>query len=90
MKQRFSHCLLLWALLSLAVVCHADTSTKATDPLCADAGLWSGKLITDICWNCLFPIRAAGASLGGGNVPSMATDQVFCFCNDPRDCRNWV
>jgi len=26
---------------------------------------------------------AAGASLGGGNVPSIATDQKFCFCTDP-------
>ena len=74
---------LFWVLLSLAAAGHADTTSKATDPLCADAGLWSGKLISDICWSCLFPIRAAGASLGGGNVPSIATDQKFCFCTDP-------
>jgi conjugal transfer pilus assembly protein TraU len=70
-------------LLSLAVAGHAETTSKTMDPLCADAELWSGKLITDICWSCLFPIRAAGASLGGGNVPSIATDQKFCFCTDP-------
>lgn len=74
---------LLGLLLSLAVTSHAETTSKAMDPLCADAELWSGKLITDICWSCLFPIRAAGASLGGGNVPSIATDQKFCFCTDP-------
>ena len=74
---------LFWVLLTLAAAGHADTTSKATDPLCADAGLWSGKLISDICWSCLFPIRAAGASLGGGKVPSIATDQKFCFCSDP-------
>ena len=83
MKRRLAKELLVWALLSLAGTGHADTTTKATAPLCADAGLWSGKLISDICWNCLFPIRAAGASLGGGNVPTIATDQKFCFCSDP-------
>lgn len=79
-------CVCSWVfgmLLTLANPLYADTTSIATDPLCADAQLWSGKLITDICWSCLFPIRAAGASLGGGNVPSIATDQKFCFCTDP-------
>ena len=82
MKRMITQCLLC-LLLSLASAGHADTTTKATDPLCADAELWSGKLISDICWSCLFPIRAAGAALGGGNIPSIATDQKFCFCTDP-------
>ena len=30
---------------------------------CPDAELFSGKLITDICWACLFPIRIAGLSI---------------------------
>ena len=82
MKRMIAQCL-LYLLLSLASAGHADTTTKATDPLCADAELWSGKMISDICWSCLFPIRAAGAALGGGNIPSIATDQKFCFCTDP-------
>ncbi len=75
--------LLLGLLLMIPTYGQAATTTQTLDPLCPDAELWSGKLLTDICWNCLFPIRAAGASLGGGNVPSMATDQKFCFCSDP-------
>jgi len=82
MKHLLFQCV-CWLLLALSVCCQADTTSKATDPLCADAELWSGKLISDICWNCLFPIRAAGASLGGGPVPTIATDQKFCFCTDP-------
>jgi conjugal transfer pilus assembly protein TraU len=72
-----------WLIMTLVTNLHADTTTIATDPLCADAELWSGKLVTDICWNCLFPIRAAGAALGGGNVPSIATDEKLYFCTDP-------
>jgi len=34
------------------------------DPVCPDSELFSGKLITDICWSCIFPIRIAGYSTG--------------------------
>ncbi|WP_240342567.1 TrbC family F-type conjugative pilus assembly protein [Methylococcus sp. EFPC2] len=64
------------------------TSTKTLDPLCPDAEVWSGKLITDICWACLFPIRIAGGAMGDGDYPSSATDQVFCVCNDPNGIPN--
>jgi conjugal transfer pilus assembly protein TraU len=64
------------------------TSTKTLDPLCPDAEVWSGKLITDICWACLFPIRIAGGAMGSGDVPDSATDQVFCTCNDPNGIPN--
>ncbi|MGZ0079923.1 TraU family protein [Methylomonas sp. YC3] len=73
----------LGVLVTLATPVYSETTTNSVDPLCSDAELWSGNLITDICWSCLFPIRAAGASLGGGNVPSIATDEKFCFCTDP-------
>ena len=55
---------------------------QAADPGCPDAELFSGKLITDICWGCLFPIRIAGLSIGGGDRPAAASDQVVCACND--------
>ena len=54
----------------------------AADPGCPDAELFSGKLITDICWGCLFPIRVAGLSIGGGDRPAAASNQVVCACND--------
>ena len=53
-----------------------------------DAEVWSGKLITDICWACLFPIRIAGGAMGSGDYPSSATDKVFCTCNDPNGIPN--
>jgi hypothetical protein len=54
----------------------------AADAGCPDAELFSGKLITDICWACLFPIRIAGLSIGGGERPDAASDQVVCVCSD--------
>jgi conjugal transfer pilus assembly protein TraU len=54
----------------------------AADPGCPDAELFSGKLVTDICWACLFPIRIAGLAIGGGTRPAGASDQVVCACND--------
>ncbi|MEA3410365.1 MAG: TraU family protein [Pseudomonadota bacterium] len=50
---------------------------------CPDAGVFSGKLITDICWSCIFPIRALGMTMGGeGRAPSKASSDVMCWCDD--------
>lgn len=53
-------------------------------PDCPDTQLLSGKLITDICWDCIFPIRIAGVNMFGsaGNVPSGATSKKLCTCQD--------
>lgn len=50
--------------------------------LCPSSKLFSQKLITDICWGCLFPIRMMGVSLGGGSVPDKASDKKLCVCYD--------
>lgn len=73
---------LLSALLIVATGT-VEADSKKLDPLCPDAEVWSGKLITDICWGCLFPIRIAGGKMGSGNVPAGATDKVFCSCDTP-------
>jgi conjugal transfer pilus assembly protein TraU len=49
-------------LLSFSVT-QTDTTVSAIDPLCADDQLWSGELISDICWDCLFPNQVNGAAL---------------------------
>lgn len=64
----------------LLVVCLRPL--QAADPGCPDAELFSGRLLTDICWGCLFPIRIAGMSIGGGDRPATASNQVVCACND--------
>ena len=53
------------------------------DLTCPDSGLLTGKLITDICWECIFPIRVAGLTLGRrGSVPPDASDKKLCLCED--------
>lgn len=53
---------------------------------CPSAELISGRMITDICWSCLFPVRVSGVSLGGGGRrPDNATDKIFCTCRDEAD-----
>ncbi len=46
----------------------------AADPGCQNAHVIGPKLITDICWQCLFPIRLAGITISGpgGRAPEDA------------------
>ena len=55
---------------------------KTADLTCPDAQLFSGKLISDICWACVFPIRLAGMTVWEGDAPDGASDQVVCNCPD--------
>jgi conjugal transfer pilus assembly protein TraU len=70
------------ALRALALVALLTGGAARADALCPDAGLLSGKLLTDVCWGCLFPIRIAGLAIGTGAVPRGASEDVFCSCND--------
>lgn len=76
---------LLLCMLTLfsASIFAADSVPSSKSRTCPDAKLFSQKLITDICWNCLFPIRIMGAALGGGNAPSRASKKALCACFDP-------
>lgn len=50
---------------------------------CDDASLFGASMFTDICWDCIFPIRIGGVSMfGGGDAPSKATNSPICICND--------
>jgi conjugal transfer pilus assembly protein TraU len=71
-----------WLVLASVLLLLAVRPLPAADPGCPDAELFSGKLITDICWGCLFPIRIAGLSIGGGTRPPGASNRVLCACND--------
>lgn len=59
-----------------------SSSAYAADALCPDAELLSGKIISDICWDCVLPIKLAGATMGTGDVPPNAASGTFCACND--------
>ncbi|MBP7616113.1 MAG: TraU family protein, partial [Steroidobacteraceae bacterium] len=51
---------------------------------CQNAEVIGGKLITDICWDCLFPIRLAGITMkaGGEAPPDEAVKGAACVCPD--------
>lgn len=49
---------------------------------CPDAKLLSGKLFSDICWDCMFPIKVAGVAFGSGDVPEDSVSDRTCSCDD--------
>ena len=75
-KRFFSLFLLAGGLLGMGVA--------AADPGCQNAQVIGPKLITDICWSCLFPIRIAGVPISGagGRIPEEAVKSPLCTCRD--------
>lgn len=53
---------------------------------CINANIIGPKMITDICWDCVFPIRVAGVPISGSlfrdRYPSGAATRPFCMCFD--------
>jgi conjugal transfer pilus assembly protein TraU len=69
-------------LLLLTIVIFYSVKSVSADMTCPDAEVLSGKLITDVCWDCMYPIRVAGVAMGGGSQPSESVDSSLCACND--------
>ncbi len=61
-----------------------STSAVAMSDGCVDAKVIGPKMITDICWSCIFPIRVAGIPIsgGGGSFPDEAVRSPVCVCDD--------
>lgn len=51
---------------------------------CIDADIISGKLITGMCWDCVFPLRLAGITLKAGDSapPDGSVNSTVCGCQD--------
>jgi conjugal transfer pilus assembly protein TraU len=86
---------MLWCGVFLAAVTLSTTVGAQSNPpspeppqgsdssqACPNNRILSDKLISDICWSCLFPIKMGPVELGGGNVPDGASEDVFCACPD--------
>lgn len=71
-------------ILALMTLIAAAQPAAADYTGCPDAGVLSAKLITDVCWDCIFPIRIAGTSIGSGRVPPGAADSALCTCQDDQ------
>lgn len=76
--------LLMFGLSTGIVRAEEAANVDSIDPMCSNSKLLSSKLITDICWDCLFPLRMAGITLasGDGRMPSKAYKKPFCVCFD--------
>jgi len=75
----------LFSLLILIAVASGVAQAQqepAPTQVCPNNRVLSEKLTTDICWGCLFPIKMGAAEIGGGSVPSGASDQILCSCAD--------
>ena len=63
-----------------------DDIAESVDTTCPNSMLISGKMLTDICWKCVFPIRISGVNISGSvnadNRPSGASDRKLCICTD--------
>lgn len=68
----------------IAVVVTCVFCTAKADPGCQNSELISGKLITDICWDCVFPVRVAGSVMktGSKGAPSRSVSSPLCGCQD--------
>ena len=49
---------------------------------CPDSKILSGKMMSDIPWNGIYPIRIAGVSITGGKPPYGASKKMGCLCED--------
>src|SRR5260363_237253 len=59
------------------------TSIAQADPGCQNAKVIGPKLITDICWSCLFPIRIAGLPRPGVTTSMWEPAQLVEFQRVP-------
>lgn len=65
-----------------------DGDIQTAGPGCVDAGVFSDKLISGICWDCVFPIIVSRDEMTGmntGRIPDGAAEnqaQGICGCSD--------
>lgn len=78
-KQKIFKAIATFAFAFFAINTNAGGSVG-----CVDAKILSAKIITDICWDCIFPLRIAGITLSGSDKdrPGEAVKTPLCACTD--------
>ena len=71
------------ALLLAAAPARADLPLNAKDLQCPDAEIFGKKLITGVCWSCMFPVYLSGFKMFDGRVdrPAGASNDRVCYCS---------
>lgn len=73
------------SLLALMVFWLSINTANADSPTCKDSGFFTqGKMITDFCWECIFPMKIVGVTIPIGKrsankLPSSTASPV-CVC----------
>lgn len=53
---------------------------------CVNANIIGRALVTDMCWDCVFPIRVSGVKISGSKasdrIPDGASNRPLCTCKD--------
>lgn len=77
-------CRRLITMLIIAIGLGSTVTPVSASPECPDSELFSGKLITDICWDCMFPMYISGIQIISGNdgPPPDAYTKSYCYCDD--------
>jgi conjugal transfer pilus assembly protein TraU len=65
-------------------------SAPVSSSICPDAEVFGEKMISGICWRCIFPIKLAGSialgssadSISDNKPPDDSPSSVFCACPD--------
>jgi|SRR5690554_6329013 len=50
--------------------------------VCQNARVFE-RILSDLCWDCIFPIALAGVPIGPGTMPTGANKSVLCMCSPP-------
>lgn len=80
--RQLIHTIAAVAIMALSSAPAWSQEDVSSGTICPDSKILSGKLVTDVCWSCMFPIRVAGVSFGGGDAPSAAAGGATCSCDD--------
>ena len=76
-KAMFSR--LFGAVVTLLMIASAPHTVAE---VCEDAEILGTSLITNVCWDCMFPLKIAGVTLAAGDRsnPPESTSQALCSC----------
>lgn len=72
------------AVVALLAACIGSVQVAQADAVCRNSGFLAGRAITDLCWDCFFPIQIIGVPIGfPPRGPSMLPDDTaapVCIC----------
>ena len=68
--------------LVVSVLLLFSFSANSQDFVCKSANLLGPKLITDICWRCIFPMKLAGATMNPFNATKEDPGEISSGSSD--------